>query len=140
VLNALQKKLAGQGNAFVSKLSSSGAMVYSTYFGGSAMDSAAAIAVDTAGSAYIAGGTWSSNLPVVSALQSKNNGGQDAFVAKLNAAGNALLYSTYLGGSGGSTSYPKPRPKLQWIAAEACTSLELRVLLTSPWSMRCKAG
>ena len=106
-LNPAQKQLSGQENAFVTKLNSSGAIVYSTYFGGSATDSATAIAVDTTGNAYIAGGTWSSNLPAVSAFQSTNGGGQDAFVAKLNASGGALLYSTYLGGMGGNSSYPE---------------------------------
>ena len=104
-VNAIQKSLAGLENAFVAKLSSSGAVAYSTYYGGSAIDSATAIAVDTTGNAYLAGGTWSSNLPVVSAFQSHNAGGQDAFVAKLNATGSALLYSTYLGGSGGNATY-----------------------------------
>ena len=74
-------------------------MVYSTYIGGSGDDSAAKIAVDINGLAYIAGYTTSTNFPIVSAAQTSNHGGKDAFILKLNAAGSALTYSTYLGGT-----------------------------------------
>ena len=97
-VNAMQKSLAGQQDAFVTKFSPSGAIVYSTYFGGSAADSAAGIAVDDGGSAYIAGGTWSLNLPVASALQTANGGGQDAFAAKLNAPGSRVALQATLSG------------------------------------------
>ena len=59
------------------------------------------IAVDAAGSAYVTGHTQSTNFPTVNPVQATNGGGFDAFVTKLNAAGSTLLYSTYLGGSGG---------------------------------------
>jgi hypothetical protein len=92
------------GTAFVAKLNSAGsALVYSTYLGGSLMDSGAGIAVDSSGNAYLTGTTWSTNFPTVNPLQATNNsryGGSNAFVAKMNAAGSALVYSTYLGGSG----------------------------------------
>ena len=52
------------------------------------------------GAAYVAGSTTSSNFPVRGALQTKLAGGKNAFVLKLNPAGNALVYSTYLGGNG----------------------------------------
>ncbi len=74
-------------------------LVYSTYLGGSGEDQINAIAVDHAGSAYVAGFTQSSNFPTAGALQGAIDGGTDAFVAKLNATGTALVYSTYLGGS-----------------------------------------
>ncbi|HJQ34367.1 MAG TPA: SBBP repeat-containing protein [Pyrinomonadaceae bacterium] len=76
-------------------------IVYSTYLGGSAADQAWAVAVDPSGSVYVAGFTVSTNFPTANAIQAANGGFQDAFVAKLNPAGNALVYSTYIGGSGG---------------------------------------
>ena len=96
--------------SFVTKLNPAGtAVVYSTYLGGSGGgnigDLGSAIAVDTAGNAYVAGQTYSTDFPVTQgAFQTTNKaaaiGGINAFVAKLNATGTALLYSTYLGGSG----------------------------------------
>jgi len=95
-------------DAFVTKLSADGArLVYSSYLGGADEDQANGIAVDTAGNAYVVGTTHSANFPTVGALQATPGGGtcgsspcHDAFVAKLNAAGSALLYSTYIGGKG----------------------------------------
>jgi hypothetical protein len=98
--------LAASGTAFVAKLNAAGsAFGYSTYLGGSTQDSANAIAIDSAGDAYVVGSTSSSNFPTSAPLQASNQGGPgDAFVAKLNAAGSALVYSTYLGGSGPDTA------------------------------------
>jgi len=88
------------GDAFVAKLNAAGnALLYSTYIGGSSDEQGESIAVDAAGNAYISGETFSTNFPTVNPLQASNAGGGDSFVAKLNAAGNALVYSTYLGGS-----------------------------------------
>jgi fibronectin type 3 domain-containing protein len=89
--------------AYVAKLNTAGsALVYSTYLGGNVMDQGNGIAVDGTGNAFVAGYTSSSNFPTVSPVQASNaGGGGDAFVAKFNPAGSALLYSTYLGGSGG---------------------------------------
>lgn len=92
-------------DAFLLKLDSTGSKVlYSTYLGGSGDDGARGIAIDSAGNVYVAGITSSHNFPTKNALQSANGGGtnfhSDGFVAKINAAGNALLYSTYLGGKG----------------------------------------
>lgn len=106
----------GNSNAFITKLNSTGtALVYSTYLGGSglsaeiasATDVGNAIAVDTTGDAYVTGRTFSSDFPVTpGAFQTTNHAasinGVNAFVAKLNPAGTALVYSTYLGGSGGN--------------------------------------
>jgi hypothetical protein len=65
-------------------------------------DEGSGIAVDASGSAYVTGLTASTNFPTANALQPVYAGGPlDAFVAKLNAAGSALVYSTYLGGSAG---------------------------------------
>jgi hypothetical protein len=72
--------------------------------GGSGNDGQAALAIDSNGNAYLAADTSSTDFPTVNAFQSKYGGGAtDAFVAKLNAAGSALIYSTYLG-AGGSDS------------------------------------
>jgi hypothetical protein len=56
--------------------------------------------VDSAGDAYVVGRTYSNDFPTMNPLQPANGGGYDAFVAKLNPTGSALVYSTYLGGSG----------------------------------------
>jgi len=96
----------GYGDAFVAKVSSSGsALVYSTYLGGNSSDAGASIAVDSAGNAYVTGSTASTNFPTMDPLQPTNEGGfgdREAFVAKLNPGGSALVYSTYLGGTGGA--------------------------------------
>jgi len=73
-------------------------LTYSSYFGGSAEDSVSAIALDADGNIYVAGWTDSDEFPALNAVESSNQGGVDAFVAKLNPAGTALLYATYLGG------------------------------------------
>jgi hypothetical protein len=99
---ALDAALSGESDVFVTKLTPDGsALVYSTYLGGSGVDFGFGIAVDAAGSAYVVGLTLSSDFPTQSALQPTFAGGpQDNFVSKLSPAGNALVYSTYLGGTG----------------------------------------
>jgi hypothetical protein len=87
-------------DAFVSKLTPAGnALAYSTYLGGSGDDVAYAIAVDPSGAAYVTGETSSTNFNTVGAIQPNRAGGSDAFVAKLTPSGDALAYSTYLGGN-----------------------------------------
>lgn len=117
-MNAVQANLKGGnggsnqpyfelGDAFVTKLSPSGAIVYSTYYGGSNDESALAIAVDSTGSPYVAGFTTSRDFPVKNPLQSTFGGAGansqittgDAFVFKLTPNGGQVVYSTYLGGS-----------------------------------------
>ena len=90
------------GDAFVVKLKGDGSgVVYAVYLGGSTGAQATGIAVDSGGNACIMGDTWSADFPLVNPLQPDHkHGGPDAFVAKLNPAGNAILYSTFLGGSG----------------------------------------
>jgi len=94
----------GLSTAFVAKLSSTGsALVYSTYLGGSGGEFGSGIAVDAAGNAYVTGTTSSTDFPTVAPIQTNcdncSNESHDIFVAKLNPAGSALVYSTYLGGS-----------------------------------------
>jgi hypothetical protein len=91
----------GGYDAFVAKINPKGTeLLYSTYLGGSADDTARSIVVDRDGNAYISGDTFSTNFPVTNALQSVNGGRRDVFLTKINAAGSELVYSTYLGGSG----------------------------------------
>jgi uncharacterized repeat protein (TIGR01451 family) len=82
-------------------------LIYSTFLGGSGTDQANGVAVDAGGNAYIVGQTFSTNFPVANAIQGtlSANNSTDAFVVKLNPAGTALLYSTYLGGAANDTGY-----------------------------------
>ncbi len=90
-------------NTFAGKLNPSGTtLVYSAVLGGSC--SVNGIAVDRAGSAYIAGAAGQNLITTPGALQTRSNGGSDGFVIKLSAAGDALLYSTYLGGGFSDTA------------------------------------
>jgi uncharacterized repeat protein (TIGR01451 family) len=103
---AFQGANAGGYDAFVTKLSPTGsALVYSTYLGGGGADQAYGIALDSAGNAYVTGLTNSTNFPTKNAFQGANAGGGDVFVTKLGPTGSALVYSTYLGGSGADYGY-----------------------------------
>ena len=100
---AYQTAFAGGEDAFVTKLNATGsALVYSTYLGGSAGQAGSAIAVDSAGEAYVAGATTSTNFPTVNPFQATNAGGYfgiDVFVSEFNATGSVLVSSSYLGGT-----------------------------------------
>jgi hypothetical protein len=102
VANAYQPTIAEtfSGDAFVTKLTTSGSLAYSTFLGGNNIDIGRAIAVDASGQAYIAGTTSSSNFPTLNPIQGFSGGffAEDAFVTKLNSTGSGLVYSTYLGG------------------------------------------
>ena len=75
---------------------------YSTFLGGTGDDQGLGIAVDRRGRVYVTGGTSSFDYPTTpSAFDTSLDGGQDAFVTKLNASGSALAYSTFLGGTSG---------------------------------------
>jgi hypothetical protein len=112
-INAIQQTFAGGASDMViAKVSSSGSsLLYYSFLGGDGRDEAVDIALDNDGNMYVTGFTTSTNLPVTNAFQSSFAGTgtcglspnlhpcSDAFVVKLNAAGNSLLYFTYLGGS-----------------------------------------
>jgi hypothetical protein len=131
--NALHATNTGGFDVFVTELSATGSLVYSTYIGGTGDDSGNAIAVDASGDAFVAGGTNSSDFPTHGAYQSAFGGVLDAFVLELTPTGSALTYSTFLGGTGsdvatgialatdasgdtfvvgstGSTNFPKKAP------------------------------
>src|SRR6266850_1547370 len=75
-------------------------LVYSTYLGGSGDDLGASIAVDSSNNVYVAGTTSSTNFPTQNPAFSAKAGLSDILVTKINAAGNAIIYSTYIGGLG----------------------------------------
>src|SRR5205814_71975 len=87
---------------FVTKINAAGnTIAYSTLLGGTSVELATGIAIDSSGNAYVTGASNSANFPVTSGvIQSANAGRSDAFVTKVNASGTALVYSTLLGGSG----------------------------------------
>ncbi|MBM3764173.1 MAG: hypothetical protein FJW32_02170 [Acidobacteria bacterium] len=102
---------ASTGNVIVAKMNAAGtAATYITQFGGASMDLGFAVAVDASGNVYLAGGTASNNFPtttgaVKTAFTSQSTSAAHCYVTKLNASGNALVYSTYLGGRGTDRCY-----------------------------------
>ena len=105
-VNPYQAERGSNQTAFISKLNSTGsALVYSTYLGGSDSTAAFGIAVDAAGRAIVTGQTTSSDFPTVNAVQPVYGGIVDAFVTKFSSDGSALVYSTFLGGTGGDAGY-----------------------------------
>jgi hypothetical protein len=95
---------ASGSDVFVTKLSPTGAILFSTFLGGGDEDDGMAIAVDATG-VYVTGRTGSDDFPVRQPIQASLNGPNDAFVTKLSPLGNALVYSTYLGGSSGEEGW-----------------------------------
>ena len=99
----------GSYDIYVAKLSATGnSLVYATFIGGSGNEVGNAVAVDNSGNVYIAGQSTSADLPTVGAYQGTLRGTGDAVLIKLNSSGNALLYSTYFGGTsatGGEVAY-----------------------------------
>lgn len=101
VLSAFQPASAGSTDGFVTKLSNNGtAPLYSTYLGGSGVDTARSIAVDTAGAAHVVGYSNSTNYPTASPIQATNLGVGDLVASKLAPSGSSLSYSSYLGSTG----------------------------------------
>ncbi len=122
-----QPAFAGEpDDGFVAKLNPSGsALVFSTYLGGKKYDEPRNVAVDGSGNVYVTGITESDDFPTRNSIQAKHAGGkQDLFVAKLNAAGSALVYSTYLGGSGNDVGHA--------IAADSAGNAYITGITNSP--------
>jgi uncharacterized protein (TIGR03437 family) len=146
----------GTTDAFVSSLDASGeSLRYSKYLGGSYEDSGQAIQVDSAGHAWVTGWSWSTDFPVKRPIQSQlaglacpdiNGGGPygaqpcgDAFLSELSATGDALLYSTYFGGAGGSAGLglQLDRSGNVWMAGAG----SLPFVTQNPWlAGRCNNG
>jgi hypothetical protein len=108
LLNPYQSVLGGAADFYVTKLHADGStLLYSTYLGGDgdpdhpneSTELAPTIDVDSFGNAFIVGFTNSDDFPTVNALQATFAGRLDVIAAKLNSSGNALVFSTYLGGS-----------------------------------------
>ncbi len=105
-------------DAFVAKFSPAGDLIYATYLGGSGVDAGQAIAVDGAGNVYVAGYTYSNDFPITAnalnktftgtqfseCCQTPAGPGGEAFIAKLDPAGQTLVYSTFLGGNGNTVA------------------------------------
>ena len=104
---AFQRTNSAQGKAFALKLDTAGSnLVYSTLLGGSSGEYGGGIAIDPSGNAYVAGYTQSADFPTTAgAFQPKaKNSNYTGFVSKLNPSGSGLVYSTFLGGSGGENA------------------------------------
>jgi hypothetical protein len=99
VQNGYDSSFASETDVFVAKLSPDGkSLVFSTFLGGNQLDVGYGIALDGMGAIYIVGLTQTANFPRKRAFDGSFGGEFDGFVTKLEAAGNALIYSTYLGG------------------------------------------
>jgi hypothetical protein len=103
VVGGIQGDQSGE-DAFVTKLGPTGNILFSTYLGGDGYDIANGIAVDESG-VYVTGSTGSDDFPLNQQYDGQLNGEDDAFLTKLSLLGNDLVYSTYLGGSGGEAGY-----------------------------------
>ncbi|MBA3532295.1 MAG: SBBP repeat-containing protein [Ardenticatenales bacterium] len=104
---AYQGSLGGGQDGFVARWqrTTPSALGYSSYLGGAALDEGRDIAVAADGRIYLTGRTSSDNFPVLNAVQSTRGGDEDLFITSLNAAGSALVYSSYLGGTLGERGY-----------------------------------
>ncbi len=98
-LNPAQPANGGADDAFVAKFDAAGGQVYATYLGGTSFDHGNAIAIDSAGNAYVTGYCEAAFPVTGQAFKPTITGASDAFIAKLNQAGSAFLYVTYVGGS-----------------------------------------
>jgi hypothetical protein len=108
IQNALQGAYGGGPyDAFVAKFdttqSGAASLVYSTLLGGSGDDEATRVAIDSPGNVYVTGSTTSTSFPTQNPYQAANHGGNDVFVSEINATDTALVFSTYLGGTGDDT-------------------------------------
>jgi hypothetical protein len=104
--NPVQANNRGFDDTFITKFAPSGSsLAYSTYLGGDKNDIAYDLDLDRDGNAYVVGYTTSTNFPVANPYQPAKSGYDDVFVTKINLAGSAWLYSTYLGGIGPDGQY-----------------------------------
>jgi hypothetical protein len=100
VRNAIQPtRLGNSFDLFITKFNPAASdLVWSTYLGGTSSDTGSAIAVDSTGNTFVVGASYSADYPTLNAFQSTLRGTRDGILSKINAAGSALVYSTYIGG------------------------------------------
>jgi hypothetical protein len=98
-VGAYDGSLGGYQDAFVVKISAAGAVVWSTYLGGSNYDNLTSLAVDASANVYVTGSTDSADFPVTAGVVDSTYTNGEAFVTRINGAGNAIGWSTFLGGS-----------------------------------------
>ena len=125
---AYQTSNAGPEDAFITKLTSAGALSYSTYLGGGNYDIGYGIAVDASGNAFVMGNTASTNFPTTAGAAQTKSTQAAAFVTKMNTTGTALVYSTYLaGGSYGQGGIALDSSGNAWVTgvAQGFSSLPL---------------
>jgi hypothetical protein len=103
----------GQLDGFAARFSAAGTLTYSTYFGGSGIDTLEGVAVDAAGNANVVGSTTSPNLPVLNAQRPSRSGGIDAFFARVSPTG-APVFCTYFGGTGNDVARAVATDPLGW--------------------------
>ena len=103
-LNAYNATYNNQQDVFVTKFSSSGTLLWSTYFGGSNIDIGNGISVVNEDSCYIIGQTWSNNFPIQNAFDNSLGGSSDIFISKFSIDGS-LLWSTFYGGDDHDVGY-----------------------------------
>ena len=102
----LQSSLAGSTDVFVARLDASGALEFSSYYGGSSFENGSGIALGPSGDLFITGSTGSTDLPGVNGLQQTYGGGfDDAFVVRIAPGQAEVVYATYLGGSGSDSAF-----------------------------------
>lgn len=135
---AVQPEIAGKRDAFITKISATGSeLIYSTFAGGAENDRGLAIAIDGLRAAYIAGHTYSADLPAVAEFSSSRGGNSDAFVQRICdpvifLSGHFLELSYTQGGE---------VPKVENFGARACMDLALAVDVTdSPAWLAAEAG
>jgi len=104
VENALQETNQGEQDVFITGMTTTGKVEYSTYLGGEKQDTAYGIAANAEG-AFITGTTLSTDFPTLTPAQTENQGGNEAFVTGISADGSSWLFSTYLGGKDADIGY-----------------------------------
>jgi hypothetical protein len=98
--NAYNDRLSGRRDVFVTKIHPSGkSLMFSTYLGGASLDFGKDLSLGSSGTIWVTGYTGSDDFPVKDAIFSELSGKLDAFITQLDASGNSLVFSTYLGGS-----------------------------------------
>jgi hypothetical protein len=132
LVNALQPIYGGgASNGFVAKINNAGtSLLFATFLGGSGGDQASGLALDANANIYVTGSTNSADFPVLNPVQPNLDGTSDAFVTKLTADGSALVFSTYLGGSG-DENLPQSGVNIGAIAVDADGSVYLTGQTTS---------